>query len=241
MIQMPVHATTRSAHRNIHARERASGEPTTGRARTSRQTSNIRIRTTPGRAPASHSQADTRGYKKLDEGDPAETRAVPIDSPARRQQKAITPSTAEMDSKQERSGRLVRRSRRWVQLRSTTTRAVDAAGAETTQAGSDAAPDNANKPEIVRHPATTALPGRHEGPSIDTRRNRVVAGEVPVEAGQPFNSICYQDPLGLLVELALLPTRMTLAATTETLRALTSREDCNSRLAIGWDRRGASV
>jgi hypothetical protein len=201
------------------------------------RTSNMMIRTANGQAHPPRSE--TRQRRTPDDGGPAGSPAVPVDSPAGRQRPHSTPATADASSSQERSGRRAR-SRRWVQLRNTTTVTPDARGTDTAKGGHGAATDDDTKSKTGRRPATTS--GKRENLRRDVRTKPVEADQRPVEVGRrpeadrtPEAARC-GDPYTSLWELALLPTRMTMAATTEALTMLTSGDDGTRRSAMPWSR-----
>jgi hypothetical protein len=136
------------------------------------QTSNMRIRTANGRAHPPRSE--TRRRRTADDGGPTESPAVPGDSPAGRQRPHATSSTAEASSGQERSGRQAR-SRRWVQLRNTTTITPDARGTDTAKGGHGAATHDDTKPKTGRRPATKSQAGKRENLRRDVRTKPVEA------------------------------------------------------------------
>jgi len=183
-------------------------------------TSNIRIRTVPERGAAPNFAAGTRRHRKAPEGQPDESLAVSIEPPERRT--GGTPSTHDPSGSNEHSGPQVRRSRRWIQLRTTTTRKLEKPPAKTASEESDDATVDDIGPE--RNCRSTDAPhgGRRE--TVLTPRPEDTPRS-PVEAGRKPGGAAHPDPFSLLVELATLPSRMTLAATAETLKLLAPDHD----------------
>jgi hypothetical protein len=183
-------------------------------------TSNMRIRTVPGQGATPDSASSARCHRAAPEGQLDKSRAVPIEPPGRRT--GGMPSTHDQSSNNERSGRQVRRSRRWFQLRTTTTRKPNTLRAKTASEEPHEATTDDVGPE--RDPRSTDAP--HGGlretvltkQAEDPRRSPVEAGPKSAGAAQP-------DPLSLLVELAMLPSRMVLAATAETVKLLVPDHD----------------
>jgi hypothetical protein len=151
------------------------------------QASNIRIRTTATRTRSSFRSTDP--------------------------EQAASPAAG--NSEQRKSGRPLRRSRQWIQLTRSSRTAADESGSDA-KARSDLG-RNEDKDEVApvtdRRPAGTPPNRTREDPSADCGQD--TAGE---GAAAPARcSVRDRDPLEFMVELALLPARMTLATVAETL------------------------
>jgi hypothetical protein len=223
--------TARDEPRRVNVSDRAPSSfvPSTRSGRTSGQASNMRIRTVPGPAVAPNSASSSRRRKQAVEDQPADTRVVPIEPPERRQGTESTPSTSDLTRSKKRSRRHMRRSRRWVQLRSTTPRNFDTVAANTTPG--DVTYDNDVEPARYHCAASSPSPDWRETEFTqlyeDSRKS-------PVEAGRQHGVVRHADPFPLLFELAMLPSRMTLIATTEALKLLIpNRDGCHPRLMTG--------
>ena len=183
-------------------------------------TSNMRIRTVPRQRAAPNSVSGTSRHGTAPEGQPDESRAVPIEPPERRT--GGTPSTHNPTSSAKHSGRQMRRSRRWVELTTTTTRKLDTRRAKTaSEKLHDAAADDTG-PRQNRLSTDEPHGARRE--TVPTPRPEDTQRS-PVEAGQDPGRSAGSDPFSVLVELATLPSRMTLAATAETLKLLAPTHD----------------
>jgi hypothetical protein len=183
-------------------------------------TSNMRVRTVPGRGAAPNSVSGTRRRGTAPEGQLDESRAVPIEPPERRT--GGTPSTHNPTSSAKHSGRQVRRSRRWVELRTTATRKLDTRQAKTASEKLHDAAANDTGPRQNRPSTDEPHGGRRE--AVPASRPEVTPRS-PVEAGRDPGRPGRSDPFSLLVELATLPSRMTLAATAETLKLFAADHD----------------
>src|SRR5690349_6744633 len=160
---------------------------------TSTRASTMRIRTTPGRTGAPNSVC-VNGRA----GKPAATSSTP------------------------RSERRMRRSRRWVQLRSTT-ESADMSGATTSSGTNEASdgPDTSCNGDVERRDdrrsadAPYAEPGmaEHDPGQEDARELSADEARRPGAASCP-------DPLALLFEHAVMLTRMAAVGATETLKLL---------------------
>jgi hypothetical protein len=183
-------------------------------------TSNMRIRTLPGLGSAPNSVSGTKRHGTAPEGQPDESRAVSIEPPERRT--GGTPSTHNPTSSAKHPGRQVRRSRRWVELRTTTTRKLDMRRAKSASEKLHDAIANDTGPRQNRLSNDEPHDGRRDtapAPRLEE------APQSRVEAGRDPGRSARSDPFSVLVELATLPSRMTLAATAETLKLLAPTSD----------------
>jgi hypothetical protein len=119
------------------------------------------------------------------------TTTSPTRSPSR--------STNSEQAEERRSGRPLRRSRQWIQL-TRSSRARSYLGS------------NDSKEEADRRPVGTPSDGTREDLTADSGHNTEGEGAAPAR-----RSVRDRDPLDFMVELALLPARMTLATAAETL------------------------
>jgi hypothetical protein len=183
-------------------------------------TSNMRIRTVPGQGVAPNSVSGTRRHGTAPEGQPDESHPVPIEPLLSGEPEA--PSTHNPTSSAKHPGRQVRRSRRWVELRTTTTRKLDTRRAKmASETLHDAAADDTG-PRQNRLSTDEPHGARRE--TVHTPRPEDTPRS-PVEAGRDPGRSARSDPFSMLVELATLPSRMTLAATAETLKLLAPTPD----------------
>jgi hypothetical protein len=212
---MSGNSTGRSKHNDVDPNEKSSVAALDRRGGSSPATSNIKIRRATGQAHRPPPPRPTEAGAAADSG-PGEPPAVPVEAPTGGRRHRRTSSTAQVDDRQERSGPPVR-SRRWVQLRSATTRTSDARGTDAAKSGHGGAIDNDTKPKASRRTATASRAAKHKNLQSEALTK-------PADTQASDTASCC-DPLTSLWELALLPTRMTMAATTEAMKMLTSSDD----------------
>jgi hypothetical protein len=224
---MPDEATARDGHESVGAHEQESSAvaPLTGRGRASTQTSNMRFRATHRLTDTARSEMSARKSEMADGGETTEPAVASQNPSAGAQRHRATRSAARTTSRRDRPGDGARRSRRWVQLRNATTRTSDALSAATRRDGRDATTDEDTKPDASSPPAVTSAPARHDSFRPDALNVSAQPDQSRVPVGQPSTTERRDDPLAFLWELALLPVRMTMAATGEALKMVTSSSD----------------
>jgi hypothetical protein len=134
-------------------------------------------------------------------------------------------STNPEQADEQRSGRPLRRSRQWIQLARSSRTAADTSDPDAMRARSDPGSNGGNEEGAPdRGTADTPPDGTQDDFSADCGQD--TAGE---RADPARRSDRDQDPLDFMVELTLLPARMTAAAVAETLEYLRRVRDADTR------------